>query len=273
VLDILLLVVFSAATATVGALGGLGGAVILVPMLVLAGWSASVAAPLGLVSVAGVSIAAGRHQLNERLVNHRLGVTTELAATTGAVGGALASGFFADDVLVYLLATVALLSAFLGGRRTGLRNPPQTGLGPEAVGERVGSLAGAYPIDGGVAPYIPRRLPLGLGLMTVAGFMAGTTGVSGGFIKTPATAEIMHVPTKVAAATTTFTIGITASAALVVFALQGRITPVESAAVIFGSLGGGWVGARLQSWLSPTSVRHGLGVVLVVVAVVLVVTR
>ena len=269
---VLLLVVLSAATSGIGALGGLGGAVILVPTLVLAGWSPMAAAPLGLISVAAVSVAAGSRQLSERAVNHRLGITTELAATSGAVVGALVADRFADDFLVYVLAAVAMGAALMGGRRKGMRNPPRSGFGVDDVGERVGSLAGAYPVHGGVAPYQASRLPLGLGFMCLSGLVAGTTGASGGFIKTPATSEIMHVPTKVAAATTTFTIGITASAALVIFALQGRLDTQQAAAVVFGSLAGGIIGAVAQSRLQPAHVRRALSMVLAIIAIVLVVT-
>ncbi len=271
--QVLLLVGLAAATSTIGALGGLGGAVILVPLLVLSGWSPLAAAPLGLISVAAGSIAAGSRQLAERSVNHRIGVTTELVATAGAVVGALVVGRLSPHFLVYALAAIALASAFVGGRRTGLRNLPHPDLGPDDIGEKIGSLAGAYPVRGGVAAYEPKRLPLGLTLMGLSGLVAGTTGASGGFIKTPATSEIMHVPTKVAASTTTFTIGITASAALIVFALKGRIDVQQSAAVIFGSLAGGVFGAALQSRLHPAGVRRALSVVLVIIAVVLLVSR
>ena len=121
-----------------------------------------------------------------------------------------------------------------------------------------------------MVPYSTSRLPLGLSLMGVAGLIAGTAGVSGGFIKTAATSELMRVPTKVAAATTTFTVGITSSAALVVFAVQGRVDPDPAALVIAGSLVGGQVGAKLQSALPPAIVRRLLSVLLVVIAGVLV---
>lgn len=273
VIDVLVYVGLAFLTAGLGAIGGLGGAVLLVPALVLTGVPASEAAGLGLLSVAAGSVAAGGRQLAERSVNHRIGVTTELAATTGAIVGAIVSGMIADEVLVWFLAAVALLAAFSGGRRTGIRNPVDPEFTPDEVGERVGSLSGAYPLGPGVAPYSTRRLPLALSLMGAAGFVAGTTGASGGFIKTPATSEVMHVPTKVAASTTTFTIGITAAAALVVFALQGRIDVEAGSAVVLGSLAGGAVGAALQARLSPVWVRRGLSALLVVVAVVLVVSR
>lgn len=257
-------------TATFGALGGLGGAVLLVPILVVAGVPASEAAPLGLLTVAAGSISAGPRQLRERTVNHRLGVATELMASTGAVGGALLSGAVSDEVLTYLLAAVALAAALAGGARKGLRNRPDPRCVTSDVGERVGGLAGAYPLDRGIVPYRVTRLPSGLGFMGLAGFIAGTAGASGGFIKTPATTELMHVPMKVAAATTTFTVGITSSSALVVFALQGRIDVETSALVIVGSLVGGQLGAGLQSKMSPPLVRRVLAALLVAVALLLV---
>lgn len=270
-MELLAYALAASATAAIGALGGLGGAVLLVPILVVAGVPASEAAPLGLLTVAAGSIAAAPRQLRERTVNHRLGLITELSASTGAVGGALISGLVSDDILTYLLAAVALAAALAGSTRKGLRNPPDPACVRSDVGERVGALAGAYPLGDQVVPYRVDHLSSGLGLMGLAGFIAGTAGASGGFIKTPATTELMHVPMKVAAATTTFTVGITSSAALVVFALQGRIDAEASALVIVGSLVGGQVGAGLQASMSPTLVRRLLSALLVVVAVVLVV--
>lgn len=269
-LETLLLVLISALTAGVGAVAGLGGAILLVPILIISGLTAGEAAALGLLSVAAGSVAAGPRQLTGRLVNHRIGLTTELAATTGAIIGALVSSLLSDDFLVYMLAAAALAAALAGGRRKGLRNPPDFALGPDEIGERVGALGGAYPVNGGVAPYGARRLPAALSLMGLSGFITGTAGVGGGFIKTPTASEIMHVPTKVAAATTTFTVGITAAASLVVYALQGRIDFRHGSAVIFGSLLGAVGGAAVQSRLSPQLIRRGLSIVLVIVAILLV---
>lgn len=257
--------------ATLGSLGGLGGAILLVPVLVVTGTSPAEAASLGLIMVAAASIAAAPRQLEERVVNHRLGVTTELVASSGAVIGALISGALSERLLTYGLAAVAVAAALAGVGRSGLRNPPLDECVADDVGERLGALAGAYPLDGGVVPYEPARVRAGLGLMAVAGFVAGSSGASGGFIKTPAMSELMRVPSKVAAATTTFTVGVTASAALLVFAFQDRIDVEAASLVIVGSLFGGAAGASLQSRISPPIVRRLLSVLLVVIAVVMVV--
>ena len=105
--------------------------------------------------------------------------------------------------------------------------------------------------------------------MSVAGLAAGLAGVSGGFIKTPVTTEVMGVPVKVAASTTTFTVGVTSAAALIVLAFHGRIDLHHAAPVIAGSLVGGEAGARLQARLGPSAIRLALAGVLVVIAAIL----
>jgi uncharacterized protein len=258
-------------TAAVGALGGLGGAVLLVPLLVVLGLSPVDAAPLGLLSVAAASLAAASGQLIEGTVNHRIGVSTEIAASAGAIAGAFLSDAASEDALTYLLALTALGAAVASGRRRGVRNPPQSGYAEHHVGEWPGALAGAYRVGGGVAPYRARRLPLGLAAVAASGVFAGLAGASGGFIKTPAVSELMHIPVKVAASTTMFTVGVTSATALLVFAVQGRVDAHTAAPVLAGALIGGSIGVRVQKRLPPPVVRRATSVLLVLVAVVLVV--
>ena len=268
-MEVVAYIALAMGSAGLGAMGGLGGAILLVPALVLLGMPTAEAAPLGLISVAAGSIAAAAPQLRERSTNHRLGVATEVAGSAGAVIGATASGIVSDQVLTYVLASVAFVAAIASFRKRGQSSSSE--LLPVEVGERVGSLSGAANSTDGVVAYVPQHLGIGMSLMTVAGLIAGTAGASGGFIKTPATSEVMGVPARVAASTTTFTVGITSSAALVVFAIDGRIDPRLSCAVVAGSLIGGLVGARLQARLPDRSLRQILGALLMVVALVLVV--
>ncbi|MBK9178521.1 MAG: sulfite exporter TauE/SafE family protein [Acidimicrobiales bacterium] len=261
----------AALTGGVGALGGLGGAVLLVPLLVLSGTPVSEAAPLGMLSVAAGALAAGAPQLREGTVHHRLGVTVEVAASAGTFAGALASGAISSTVLARLLAVVALGSALSGFLRKGIRNLPDDTFAGELPGEWPGSLGGTYRLGDDTVPYQARRLALGLPAMVGAGIVSGLSGVGGGFLKTPVMSEIMRVPVKVAAATTTFTVGVTAAAGLIVYTTQGRIDTESGAAVVLGGLLGGTIGARLQGVLRPTAVRKVLSAVLVVVAGILLV--
>ncbi|MCD9624363.1 sulfite exporter TauE/SafE family protein [Rhabdothermincola salaria] len=265
------LAVAALATASLGALGGLGGAVLLVPILVVAGVDPWLAAPLGLVSVAAGSLAAAPRQLTDRVVNHRLAVSTEIAGSAAALVGALISGLVAERVLSVMLGLVAIVAALAGASRKGVRNPPDPELTDADVGERPGTLAGVYPLGDAFVPYRARRVPVGMLGMAAAGIIAGLSGVSGGFVKTPVTTEVMHVPVKVAAATTTFTVGITSAVALAVFASQGRVIASDAALVAAASIVGGVLGARLQAVMSPPVVRRVLAVLLVVVGLVLLV--
>lgn len=270
-MELLQYALLAMSAAGLGAVGGLGGAVLLVPALVLLGMSPAEAAPLGLLSVAAGSISAAPSQLRDRSVNHRIGIVTELAAVTGAVAGVTIAGALSPRLLTYLLAGAAAAGAVLGLRRASSAAFVDPAYGSADVGERVGRLAGAYPVPGGVVPYEPRRMPAALGLMTVAGLVAGTAGTSGGFIKTPTETEVMGLPLRVATATTTFTVGITASAALLVAAIDGRLDLRDALAVVAGSLLGGQLGAGLQRSLPDRSVRRVLALVLAAAAVVLVV--
>jgi hypothetical protein len=258
-------------TSGIGTLGGLGGAIMLVPLLVLTGTPVAEAAPLGLISVVAASSAAARRQMREHTTNHRLGVVTETASTAGAVLGAFAAGMVSDRFLTYVLATVALVAALAGGKRKGMRWKVDDRYGPDDVGEWVGTMNGAYSLNGGVVPYVTRRIRLGLVAMGVSGVVTGISGVGGGFIKTPASSEIMHAPVKVAASTTTFSIGITAAAALLVKIARGAVDFELAAMVMLGSLVGGQIGSRVQARLSPPTVRKFLSVLLLFIAVILVV--
>ena len=264
-----LLALLALATASLGSLGGIGGAVILVPLLVLTGTPAREAAPLGLLSVASGSVAAGPRHLAELTVHHRLGVTSETVASAGAIAGALVSAGVGEALLVRVLAVVAVASALasLRGRDEAHAVAPEEGQGD--LGEERGTLSGTLLTDGEVRRYHARNLPGALAVMSLAGVVAGIAGIGGGFIKTPATSEIMRVPVKVAAATTTFTIGISSAAALLVFAAHGRVNLEHAGPVIAGSLLGGYLGAWLQSKLDPVVVRRSLAALLLAVAVIL----
>ena len=267
----LLIIVLAMLTSGIGSVGGLGGAILLVPMLALGDMTIAQAAPLGLVSVIAGSVAAGRTQTRDGTVNHRFGVVTEIGATLGALVGVLLAGSVSERGLSYGLAAVAVVAAVGGAVRRGQRWQKDAALGADTVGERQGSLAGAYRLDDGVVPYSPSRMPLGIALMAISGVVTGLAGIGGGFLKTPLSSEVMRLPAKVAAATSTFTIGLTASTALLLMAIDGRVVVTDAALVVLGAVVGGTIGSLLQRRVSPPIVRRATSIVLILIAVVLVV--
>ena len=270
-LPLIALVALGAGCAFAGALGGIGGATLLVPVLLVLDVEPLVAAPLGMLTVAAGSLAAATRQLDDGLVHHRLGLSVELFASIGTVTGALASTQVPEDWLARILGVAALVGAVAAIARKGLRNQPVGIFDDEPSGEWPGTLGGSYSLKGSVVPYHAERVPLGLGLSVFAGVVSGLAGVGGGFLKTPAMSEVMKVPVKVAAATTTFVSGVTAAAALLIYAGQGRVDVRGGAGVVVGALLGGAAGARLQSGLHATTVRRVTGALLVVVAAIVIV--
>ena len=266
----LLVVGLALLTSTIGSIGGLGGAILLVPLLTLGDMSIAEAAPLGLVSVIAGSVAAGRRQTSDGIVNHRFGIVTELGATFGAIVGVLLAGELSDRVLTLVLAAVALVAGVGGAWRRGIRWKPDPTLRADDVGERHGSLAGVYRLGDQAVPYAPARMPLGVALMAVSGMVTGLAGVGGGFLKTPLSSEVMRLPAKVAAGTSTFTIGLTASTALLLMVIDGRVNVSDAALVVIGALAGGTFGSLLQRRMSPPVVRRATAALLVVIAVILV---
>lgn len=263
---------YAFAAATVGTMGGLGGAVLLVPVLVVAGVEPAAAAPVGLLTVVAGSLAASSAQIDAGLVHHRLGILTETAASAGAMAGAALAGAVSEGSLRAVLVAVALLGAVLVViRRPGVPQP-HPAFAAEAPGEWPGTLAGAAPAGGTVEPYEARRPAAGVGLMAGAGLVAGVSGVSGGYLRTPLLTHVMDVPPRVAAATTTFTVGVTASSALLVFIAGGHVDLHMAAAAVAGALPGGRAGALLQARVPVRALQAVLGAALVGVAVAMAVT-
>jgi uncharacterized membrane protein YfcA len=268
-----ILVALAVGSALLGTLGGLGGAIFLVPALILAGVEPLVAVPLGAASVVAGSLAAGPAQLRTGMVHHRIGVSIEVVAASGAIVGALIGDAIDAKVLTWVLAAVALAAAFMAARPTPLYNLPDPMFDSDLPGEWPGTLGGSYRLGDEAVPYHARRVPMALGAMSVAGLISGVAGVGGGFMKVPLMREVMRVPIKVAAATSTFTVGVTAAVTLLVYSRQGRVDASSTVAIVVGAIVGGTVGTRIAARLNPQLTRKVLAALLVVVAIILVVRQ
>lgn len=256
----------------IGTLGGLGGAVLLVPFMVVVGVDPAAAAPVGLMTVIAASLAASPTQIDAGLVHHRIGIVTETAASAGGMVGATLAALTSPDALRLVMAGVALGGAVLVLRPRLSGEPPTAAFAAESPGEWPGTLAGAAPVDGDVVPYAAQRTAKGTALMAGAGVVAGLSGVGGGYLKTPVLVLVMRIPARVAAATTTFTVGVTAASALLVFLARGHVDVDMAAAAVAGAIPGGRAGAALQMWAPERAVRVVLSAALTVVALLVVVT-
>jgi len=249
-----------------GAALGLGGGVVMIPVLTLVfhvPMHTAIAASV--VAVIATSSAAAIHYVSDRLSNVRLGMTLEIATTVGAIIGGLLAAHSPDRLLrlvfaVFLVYTAATM--LRGGERKmgqrgeaaatseGLRSQ-ELAAGPADMGEW-----GDHYHDPNLKKdvvYRVRNLPLGLGASFIAGNFSGLLGIGGGLIKVPAMTLLMGVPFKAAAATSNFMIGVTAVASAFIYYGEGFVNPVITAYVALGvfigaSLGAGWA-PRMSSRL------------------------
>ena len=256
-----------------GAMVGIGGGVIVVPALVLLfGVDIKVAVATSLVAVIATSAAAVSVYAKGGMTNMRLGLTLEIATTIGAIAGSLLAVLISGDALSMVFAVLVVVTAVLMLRSTE-KDPKKGGDGEQSDGpqgwEEPGTLAGGFrdPRTGATVSYTAERLPLGAAVSLGAGMASGMLGVGGGFIKVPAMHLGMKVPTKVAAATSNFMIGVTAVTSVFIYLARGLVEPLLVAPLVLGVLGGALLGTVTSGKASPVVLRRVLSVVLLVIAV------
>lgn len=228
-----LLVVLGFFAGLLGALTGIGGGVLLTPILALYfGIPIREAVGTSLVAVITTSAASSSVHLQRHTTDIRLGMTLELATALGAAVTAYLVGYFNRNALEGLFAAFLLYSAITILAKGG-RVKADEGLAPAVNGETV------------IPPYEPQRYPLGLAASLVAGALSGLLGIGGGPIKVPVMFIFMNVPLMVATATSNFMIGVTAAASAIVYYRRGDILVQYAAPLAVGVFLGSLLGARL----------------------------
>ncbi|HEX7498417.1 MAG TPA: sulfite exporter TauE/SafE family protein [Candidatus Limnocylindrales bacterium] len=255
----------SIAAGLIGALAGVGGGILVIPVLTIGfGVDIRLAVGASIVSVIATSSGAAAAYVRDRMTDMRVGMFLELATTTGAVCGALLAAVVAPAFLYVLLGAVLLSSAGMQVARLGEETPPTSP--PSALASRL-RLESSYPDRrlGREVPYSARRIPLGFVLMWIAGVVSGLLGIGSGVLKVLAMDGAMRLPMKVSSATSNFMIGVTAAASAGIYLSRGDVDPRIAAPVALGVLAGALVGARLLQHISNRSVRLVFLPVLVVV--------
>jgi uncharacterized protein len=258
----LVLALAGAATGLLGALLGLGGGVFLVPLLTLAlGLPIRAAIAASLLSVIATASASSTVGLKRGLVNMRLGLVLEVATSLGGLTGSLVASQLTHRQLFLSFAATLVIMGLLTALRSGRRNViPDLTVDPGRLGGRLVEGATAY-------VYRVRRLPLALAGSLAAGAIAGLLGLGGGIVKVPVLSTFCGVPIRVAAATSTFMIGVTAAAAAIPYLARNDVALPVAAAVALGALPGGLVGARLSEGVRARSLKVLMAVVLLAVGV------
>lgn len=249
-----------------GSLLGLGGGLIVIPVLtLLLHVDIRLAIGASIISVIATSSGAAAAYVRDRLANMRVGMFLEIATASGAITGAWLAGIMHPRWLYILFGVVLGYSALaMLRRRLGHANTPPEG--PLAI--RL-NLSGSYFDDaiGEEVVYHPARPVLGAGLMYIAGMVSGLLGIGSGALKVPAMDLAMGLPIKVSTATSNFMIGVTAAASAGVYFARGQIDPFLAAPVAIGVLGGAFIGSKSLGRISSHAVRVTFVIVLVIISV------
>lgn len=264
---VLTLAAVSVLAGVLGSLVGLGGGVVVVPVLTLL-YHVDIRLAIGasIVSVIATSSGAAAAYVRDRMCNLRAGMFLEIATTVGALSGAFLTTVLPERVLFVVFALVLGYSAFATFRKRHAAAVLTTS------GDRIANalqLHGSYydQAEGREVDYKVTGTKAGLAIMYVAGVVSALLGIGSGALKVPAMDLAMHLPMKVSTSTSNFMIGVTAAASAGVYFARGQIDPVIAAPVAVGVLCGSLFGSRVLGRISSATVRWVFVIVLTVICV------
>jgi len=260
----LILLLGAYAAGLLGSLTGLGGGVVVIPLLTLCfGVDFHYAVGAALVSSIATSSGSGSAYVREGITNIRLGMLLEIATTIGAVCGACVAIYLNSSVIAVIFGIVLLFTAAMQQRR----KSEHIGVKGSEMARRL-KLYGTYPTkDGTVRAYELKNVGGGFGVMWIAGVLSGILGIGSGVLKVLAMDSLMKVPFKVSTTTSNFMMGVTAVASAVVYIQRGNIEPGLACPVLIGVLFGALTGARLLKTMNVKVLRQIFCVAIVLVAI------
>jgi len=239
--EIIILFLGAISAGLLGSLTGLGGGVIIIPLLTLGfGVPMHYAIGASLISVIGTSSGAAVAFVKEGFTNMRIGMFLEIATTSGAIVGALVSGMLNPNTIGIIFASILLLTVILN-----LKGKPdhQEALIKGSLEDKL-KLYGTFPDKGVVKNYAARNTIPGFFMMMFAGAMSGLLGIGSGALKVLAMDNMMRLPFKVSTTTSNFMIGVTAVASSLIYFQRGEIIPVIVAPVLVGVVVGSFIGSK-----------------------------
>ena len=259
----LILLVSAYLAGLLGSLTGLGGGVVVIPVLTL-GFGVDFHYAIGAALVASIATSSGSGSayVKEGITNIRLGMFLEIATTIGAVVGAIIAVWLNNSTIALIYGCVLILTAAMQQRR----KSDHDGVVGSDLARRL-KLFGTWPQrDGSMKAYQLRGVGGGFSVMLLAGMLSGILGIGSGVLKVIAMDGIMKVPFKVSTTTSNFMMGVTACASAVVYIQRGNIVPGIACPVLIGVLFGALTGARLLKKLDVRLLRQIFCIAILLVA-------
>jgi uncharacterized membrane protein YfcA len=262
-----------------GSMLGVGGGLIIVPILTLAlHLPIQVAIGSSLVAIVANACTAAGIYTKARLTNIKLGLLLETTTIPGAIIGGFAAAVIAPSILNALFGLVLIYVAYTMVTRQhfiSADTQPDDHLHlaePGKISDNLSSsLTDSYydqNLDE-VVNYKVTHIPAGLGTSFFAGVLSSLLGVGGGIINVPVMHLVMGVPMKAAIATSTFMIALTAATGAFIYQYYGNIYPFIIAPLIIGIVAGARIGVELAQRTEGVWLRRIFGIFLFLVAILM----
>jgi uncharacterized protein len=268
-LTLLFLVLSGFAAGMIGALFGLGGGILMTPILVLVlKVPMHNAVATSLLCVIATSSAAASRNVSRGVANVHLGMALEMWTVAGSIVGSVVAGLLSGRALMFIFSAALAAMAIPMARSSEQESEPAVeGSGWLDGGGFRRKLRGEYfdPAAGETIRYQTRRLPVAVSVSGLAGVISGLLGVGGGILKVPILSVYCGVPMKAAAATSNFVIGVTAVAGAFVYYGRGEVSPVITGASVIGVFAGSRAGSVLAGMIHGRRLRQAFAVLMVIV--------
>jgi uncharacterized membrane protein YfcA len=259
----LMLLAWAFVAGLLGSLTGLGGGVVLIPLLTLV-FKVDIHYAIGtsLISVIATSSGAAAAYVKEGITNMRLGMFLELATTTGAISGAFLATYISTSVIAIIFGAVLIFSAVTS--LTKKEDPIETNY--KSILAKKLKLNSSFPAQNGEQFYSVKNVGGGFFMMSIAGVISGLLGIGSGALKVIAMDNIMRIPFKVSTTTSNFMIGVTAAASAGVYLKRGYIDPSLSMPVVLGVLLGAFFGSKILPVITSSALRILFAIVIFALA-------
>lgn len=236
-----------------GALSGLGGGIVIVPLLVL-GFGVDIHYAIGssLIAVIATSTASSCAYVKEGYANVRVGILLETATTVGAISGVAFASKLPTSVLSFIFGIFLLYCAATSFQQSIQKAKIFTS---DKLSLML-KLNNTYPTNQGFKDYPVHHVPLGYLIMFIAGGLSGVLGIGSGALKVLALDRVMGLPFKVSTTTSNFMIGVTAAASAGLYLKLGYVDPVLTMPVVLGVTSGSFIGARLLPHMATSALRQ-----------------
>ena len=254
---ILLLIIVGLGAGIFGAIFGIGGGMIVTPVLtLLMGLDIKYAIGASIISVIATSSGATVAYLKDDMLNLRVAMFLEIATTIGAIAGAVLTGVLPSAVLYVLFGVLLLFSAWNMYRKMRAGKEKTEAIQADSLSTKL-KLNGSYydnAIDKKI-DYQVSNVPGGFTMMLGAGLASGLLGIGSGAFKVIAMDTIMKMPLKTSSATSNLMMGVTAAASATVYFFNGSIRPEIAAPLAIGILVGALIGSRIMKHLRAHVLR------------------